>query len=72
MIRVKCKKDYGISLKKDEIYSAKRTKRPKLFFAVYDETKEWYAFPVDWFEKVEEIPEPDDDYAFYMAKRANE
>ena len=52
MIRIRCLRDYGISLKKDKIYEARDC--GKGWFAFIDETGEEYAYPPNIFEVVED------------------
>ena len=54
MIRIRCLRDYGISLKKDKIYEARDC--GKGWFAFIDETGEEYAYPPNIFEVVEDQP----------------
>ncbi len=35
---------------KDKVYDAKYPTDTKKFIAVYDDTDEWYAFPISWFK----------------------
>jgi len=49
-LKIKCKVDYGISLKKDKIYNARDCGRG--WFAFIDETNEEYAYPPRLFEVV--------------------
>ena len=52
MIKIRCLRDYGISLKKDKIYEARDC--GKGWFAFIDETGEEYAYPPNIFEVVED------------------
>ena len=48
MIKIRCLRDYGISLKKDKVYEARQGQ--KGWFAFIDETGEEYAYPPHLFE----------------------
>jgi len=52
LIKIRCLRDYGISLKKDKIYEARDC--GKGWFAFIDETGEEYAYPPNIFEVVED------------------
>jgi hypothetical protein len=52
MIKIKCLRDYGISLKKGKVYDARQME--KGWFAFIDETGEEYAYPPHIFEIVEQ------------------
>jgi hypothetical protein len=57
LIKIKCLRDYGISLKKDKIYDSAKCQfgwqKEKGWFALVDETGEEYAYPPHLFEVVE-------------------
>ena len=50
MIKVKCLRDFGISLIKDKLYDAIRVE--KGWLALIDETGEEYVYPPEIFEIV--------------------
>ena len=52
MVKIKCLRDFGISLKKDKIYEARQGQ--KGWFALIDETGEEYAYPPHIFEVIEQ------------------
>lgn len=54
IFKVRCIKDDILCLKKGEIYDATYCTDDSRYYGVFDLMKDWYAYPKEWFEIVEE------------------
>ena len=68
-MKIKCLREYGISLKKDKIYEARQGQLG--WFAFIDETGEEYAYPPHLFEVMDDSKKDSGEKSVSRSPRKN-